>query len=312
MDGPRVSLQGTEGGKADLAQFSPHKFYLQELLRLAGVGDTITTCMHLRRNFSARIGVGCTACFEAPKYDLPLGQQLAQESAAALQGIAKTNVSHGRQAQLEPPDQRNPPRKCPNRTLCALTPQTYPDARAGGKFRRRQEAVQTFLTPTGFPKPHNSCFIHTTITPVSPSPQNHYARDPLARHSTYPLSMCSSSESSTPARKSGTQSLSLSRAEHASQQAPCGSFCGSYALVSACLARPLHSNWEGGGQGERHLGDRHLGYVPSGVRRYRRTQLQTLQRVGGGGRVKRADTLVFPMYFLLCAGWCPFHLPYCY
>ena len=42
----------------------------------------------------------------------------------------------------------------------------------------------------------------------------------------WPLwSMCTSSESNTPARKSGTQSLLLSRAEHASQQAVPGSFC---------------------------------------------------------------------------------------
>ena len=37
------------------------------------------------------------------------------------------------------------------------------------------------------------------------------------------------------ARKSGTQSLSLNRAEHASQEGVSGSFCGSYALVSTCL-----------------------------------------------------------------------------
>ena len=46
-----------------------------------------------------------------------------------------------------------------------------------------------------------------------------------------------SSKSNVYARKSGTRSLSLiSRAEHASQQAVSGSFCGSHALVSACLA----------------------------------------------------------------------------
>ena len=49
------------------------------------------------------------------------------------------------------------------------------------------------------------------------------------------LSMCSSSKSNTPARKSGTQSLSLSRPDHASQQAVSCSFCGSYALMFACL-----------------------------------------------------------------------------
>ena len=49
------------------------------------------------------------------------------------------------------------------------------------------------------------------------------------------LSMCSSSESDIPTRKSGTQSLSLGRAEHAPQQAVPGSLCGSYVLVSACL-----------------------------------------------------------------------------
>ena len=37
-------------------------------------------------------------------------------------------------------------------------------------------------------------------------------------------------------KKSGTQSLSLSRAEHASEQAVSASFCGSYALVIACFA----------------------------------------------------------------------------
>ena len=47
------------------------------------------------------------------------------------------------------------------------------------------------------------------------------------------LSMCSSSESSNAARKSGTQSLFLSRADYTSQQAVAGSFCGSCALVSA-------------------------------------------------------------------------------
>ena len=48
------------------------------------------------------------------------------------------------------------------------------------------------------------------------------------------LSMCSSSKSNTH-KKSGTQSLSLSRAEHASQQAVSGSFRGSYALMFACF-----------------------------------------------------------------------------
>ena len=49
------------------------------------------------------------------------------------------------------------------------------------------------------------------------------------------LSKCSSSASNTPTRKSGTQSLFLSRAKHASQRAVSGSFCCSCALVSACL-----------------------------------------------------------------------------
>ena len=48
------------------------------------------------------------------------------------------------------------------------------------------------------------------------------------------LSMCSSSKSCS--KKSGRLSLSLSRAEHASQQAVSGSFGGSYALVFACFA----------------------------------------------------------------------------
>ena len=47
------------------------------------------------------------------------------------------------------------------------------------------------------------------------------------------LSMCSSSEPNTPTRKSGTQSQLLSRAAHASQQAFPGSFCGSFAFMSA-------------------------------------------------------------------------------
>ena len=46
------------------------------------------------------------------------------------------------------------------------------------------------------------------------------------------LSMCSSSESNTPARKSGK---SLTKAEHVSQWAVSGSCCGSYAFVSARL-----------------------------------------------------------------------------
>ena len=48
------------------------------------------------------------------------------------------------------------------------------------------------------------------------------------------LSMCSSSESNAHARESGTQSLSLSKAEHVSPSAVSGSFYGSYTLVSAC------------------------------------------------------------------------------
>ena len=49
------------------------------------------------------------------------------------------------------------------------------------------------------------------------------------------LSIRSSSGSNTPVRKSATQSLFPSRAEHAPQQAIPGSFCGSYALVPARL-----------------------------------------------------------------------------
>ena len=49
------------------------------------------------------------------------------------------------------------------------------------------------------------------------------------------LSMCSSSKSNTRAQQSGTYCLSLSRAYHA-QQAISRSFCGSYALMFACLA----------------------------------------------------------------------------
>ena len=62
----------------------------------------------------------------------------------------------------------------------------------------------------------------------------------------WPLwSMCSSSGSNTPARKSGTQSLFLSRAEHASQQAVPGSFVVHSVLclhVLPRVPRPLHSN----------------------------------------------------------------------
>ena len=47
-------------------------------------------------------------------------------------------------------------------------------------------------------------------------------------------------------KKSGSQSLSPSRAEHASQQAVSGSFCGSYALVFACFASCLLCPWGGG------------------------------------------------------------------
>ena len=50
------------------------------------------------------------------------------------------------------------------------------------------------------------------------------------------LGMCSSSKSNAHARKSGTQCRSLSRDEYALQQAVSLSFCGSYALVFACLA----------------------------------------------------------------------------
>ena len=64
----------------------------------------------------------------------------------------------------------------------------------------------------------------------------------------WPLwSMCSSSVSNTPARKSGTQSLFPSRAEHASQQAV--QFPAHFVVhTPLCLhilfrvARPLHSN----------------------------------------------------------------------
>ena len=53
--------------------------------------------------------------------------------------------------------------------------------------------------------------------------------------------MCSSSESNTRARQSGTQSLFLSRAEHASQQAVPHSFCCSYALCvcTSCFVPPV-------------------------------------------------------------------------
>ena len=59
------------------------------------------------------------------------------------------------------------------------------------------------------------------------------------------LSMCSSSESNTPARKSGTQSQFLSRAEHASQWTVPGSFVvhmPSCLYVLFCVARLLHGN----------------------------------------------------------------------
>ena len=56
--------------------------------------------------------------------------------------------------------------------------------------------------------------------------------------------------------KSGTQSLSLSRAEHAFQQAVSGSFfCGSYALVVACFAL-CHASFVfpwGWGEGRTHV-----------------------------------------------------------
>ena len=64
------------------------------------------------------------------------------------------------------------------------------------------------------------------------------------------LSMCCSSKSNTRAKKSGTQSLSLNRAEYASQQAVSGSFCGSYALVFACFASCHASFVYPPGQGE--------------------------------------------------------------
>ena len=64
------------------------------------------------------------------------------------------------------------------------------------------------------------------------------------------LSMCSSSESNTPAKKSGTQSQFLSRAEHASQLTGSGSFVvhmPSCLHVLFCVAHLLHSNWACGG-----------------------------------------------------------------
>ena len=64
------------------------------------------------------------------------------------------------------------------------------------------------------------------------------------------LSVCTSSESNTLARKSGTQSQFLSRTEHASQRTAPGSFVvhiPSHLHVLFCVARfvlcPLHSNW---------------------------------------------------------------------
>ena len=97
----------------------------------------------------------------------------------------------------------------------------------------------------------------------------------LESRSLWPLlSMCSSSRSNSYAKIAGTQSLSLRRAEHSSQQAVSGSFCGTYALMSACLvscgARPLNSSR---GAGQRN---RHLGYVPSGVQGYRCAQVLTI------------------------------------
>ena len=74
------------------------------------------------------------------------------------------------------------------------------------------------------------------------------------------LSMCSSSKPNTP-QKSVAQSLSLRRAEHASQQAVSGSFCGTYALVftrfALCHAPFVFPGGGGGG--------RYFGYVPLGV-----------------------------------------------
>ena len=68
------------------------------------------------------------------------------------------------------------------------------------------------------------------------------------------LSMCSST-------KRGTQRLSLSRAEHASQQAVAGSFGGSYALVFACFAL-CHASFVFSRGGE---GTVTLGMFPQGV-----------------------------------------------
>ena len=75
-----------------------------------------------------------------------------------------------------------------------------------------------------------------------------------------------SSESNTPARKSGIPSPSLSRAEPAPQPAVSGSFCGSYALVLAGLAS-CHPSFV-----FPHGGGADFGYVP-GVRVYRRAQV---------------------------------------
>ena len=69
-------------------------------------------------------------------------------------------------------------------------------------------------------------------TPSRPTPAP-AAGEPI---SVAVLSMCSSSKSNTCARKGGTRRLSLSRAEHASQQAVSVLFLGSCAFVFACLA----------------------------------------------------------------------------
>ena len=97
----------------------------------------------------------------------------------------------------------------------------------------------------------------------------------------WPLfSMCTSSESNTPARKSGTQSLSLRKAN----MYPNRQFLAHVVVhmplclhVLFCVAGLLHTNQAGGGGVNRHLG-----YVLSGVRGYRGAQAITMQ-VGGGG-----------------------------
>ena len=81
------------------------------------------------------------------------------------------------------------------------------------------------------------------------------------------LSMCSFSKSTTPARKSGAQSLSPSRAEQASQQAFSRSFVDHIPVclhVLLLVVRPLCSAGA--------LGNHHFGYVAPGVWGYHRAQ----------------------------------------